>query len=113
MNMIIVDIAILVASLYLLFSAIKMKRTGVIPKLVMGEEMKKLCKDEKGFINAIYPTLLAFSIVALVAGAAGSVFEYLKFPSWASLISSSVFLIVFIIFMIIYKKATKRYFDGL
>lgn len=113
MNVIIVDIAILIAALYLLFVAIKMKRTGIIPKIVMGEEMKKCCKDEKGFIDALYPWLMTFSIVALVCGAAGSVFDYLEFPTWSTIICQVIFLIVFITFMVVYKKAVKRFFDGL
>ncbi len=109
-SMYLIDGCILLAAVYLLVLAIKMKNSGKIHKSVMGEELIKNCIDEQGFINAIYPWMIFFAIASFVAGVAGLILDMLKVASWANYPTLGLFLVVFVIFIVQYKRAVKKYF---
>ncbi|MBE5891317.1 MAG: hypothetical protein E7282_10195 [Lachnospiraceae bacterium] len=106
----IIDACILVAAVYLFVLAIKMKNSGKIHKSVMGEELIKNCIDEKAFINSIYPWMIFFAVASFVAGVVGFILDYLKVGGWANYPTLGVFLVVFVVFIVQYKRAVKKYF---
>ncbi|MDD6352380.1 MAG: hypothetical protein PUG16_08315 [Lachnospiraceae bacterium] len=69
------DIIIMGISLVLLYHALTMKKTKEMPDLLIDENDMKRCKKgkEAEFVLALQPKLFVFSVVGLIAGAAGLV----------------------------------------
>ena len=65
-SVLMMDIVILLFGLYILYATIRMKKKGVIDKMLMAESEIKKIKDKDGFIQYMSPHLIVFSAVVIV-----------------------------------------------
>lgn len=80
-SVLMMDIVILLFGLYILYATIRMKRKGVIDKMLMAESEIKKIKDKDGFIQYMSPHLIVFSAVVIVDGIFGIITdEFVKIP---------------------------------
>lgn len=70
-TILLMDIFITFFGIYLAFSAIRMKRSGRINSLVVPEEEIGKCRDSKAYIREIFPYMIFFAVVSLIAGTIG------------------------------------------
>ena len=66
--LIIFDVIVALLGVYLIYNAIKMKKTDEIPGLLLGPKEMKLCKNPYGFIDYMFPFILIFGIVCTLFG---------------------------------------------
>lgn len=67
-TMLIMDIVITVLGSYLIYIALKMKKNKKVDRLVVAEEMLRMCKDEAGFAEYLSQKMLVFSVVLVITG---------------------------------------------
>lgn len=70
-TILLMDIIIAGVGIYLAVEAVRMKMEGRINSLVVPEEEIKKCKDDAGYIRAIFPFMIFFAVVAFVVGIIG------------------------------------------
>ncbi len=68
MEYLIVDIITVVLGIYLLYAAVRMKKTGRINSLIANGSEIKNCRNKEGFINAIYMPTLLFGMISFAFG---------------------------------------------
>ena len=108
----IMDLVILAAGAYVLYSWFQMKRTGEImggmlmPK---GLDLKK-CKDKAGFLKEMLPKLLITGLITLASGIIGAVNDQVtRVPSavyWISYVAVFAALIAYAVYL---KKLIAKY----
>jgi len=111
-TMYLIDLMIMLAAIYVLYLGIEMKKTMKIHKSMMAKEMIEKCKDQAGFVSYIFPSVMIFGIVSIVAGIMGFLFDYFQFASYYTYISCGLFLLVFLLFVVVYKKAMSKFFES-
>ncbi len=110
--MIIFDLVIAVLGIYLVSSALQMKRTGEISGMFHSSENTEICRDKEGFINGIYRQTLIFGVISLLFGVVdaangiffseGKIFDF---------ISMAAFLLACFWFSMKLRKEKARFFD--
>ena len=80
-SVLMMDIVILLFGLYILYATIRMKKKGVIDKMLMAESEIKKIKAKDGFIQYMSPHLIVFSSLVIVDGIFGIITdEFVKIP---------------------------------
>ena len=65
---VVIDLAVLIYGIYILFSAISMKRTGKVSSIVASADEMKKCKDTNGLISVVMGRMIGFGIIAIAYG---------------------------------------------
>jgi hypothetical protein len=107
--MMIMDAVILLFGLYMLVSALKMKKSGVISELLLTREEIARCKKTADLITFIYWREAAFGVVLAAAGVLGLVNERLVSLGNLKFAGLAVFLAAFLWFRIQLKNARERF----
>ena len=66
--MIIMDVVIVVFGLYLIYIALQMKKTKKVNSFIVDEQTLRMCKDQSGFAEYLYPKMLFFAVVLTITG---------------------------------------------
>ncbi|HAQ52323.1 MAG TPA: hypothetical protein DCR12_06115 [Lachnospiraceae bacterium] len=107
---IVFDVLILLLGLYLIFNAIKMKKTDEMPSILLTPKELKLCKNPYGFIDYMFPFLLIFGIVATVFGIVSLLGDtVLNFPRIYDGIAVVILLAVWFWFSMMLRKAKQKF----
>lgn len=110
------DILVIIAGLYMAYSAIMMKTRGVVNSgVVMSRNLdESQLKDKEGFIKYIWPKLFAVGITCAASGAFNIIFSYFASSSEnyviIEVIVNGLFFILLIVYAVIISKAQKKYF---
>ncbi len=96
---------------YLLYAAVKMKRTGEVVKGVMVSKEVDLsrARDLPGYIQYMYGKTVIMAGSALACGVVGVVNDLYGGLTMVQLVMSAVFFIVVVVFGVITVKAQKKY----
>lgn len=103
------------AGVYSLYSVIKLKKEGYLfPNRLLypGNCAPEDCLDEVGFMNYIAPRISIFGIGCIVFGVLVALDEYVGFgmAPWISTFAlSGLGILMFIWYIIVLNKASKRY----
>ncbi len=111
MSVYIINGFVFIAAVYLIYLSVSMKIKGVIPKSVIEPSVMEKCRDEKGFISYIFPWMIIFGVISLITSVTNFILVLNKILKWATNITACVFIIVFIMFAVMYKKGLDKYFD--
>ncbi len=116
--MLIFDAIILALAIYLFASAIYMKVKKQIPSMFVPSAYISHCKDVLGYISYVFPKTLLFSIVTFLFGGEATLndIHLLGFiPTNVEKIINVVFMIAFLIvwiyFSSVLKKAYRKFFE--
>ena len=105
---IIFDVLILLLGAYLVFNAIKMKKTDTIPAVLLTPKELQYCRDPYGFIDYMFKFLLIFGIVCTAFGIVSLLGDtVLSFPKLYDAIAIVILLAVWFWFSMMLKKAKK------
>lgn len=104
------DILIAICGVYLIYSSVRMKRTGEISSAIVGKGYDpKKAKDPKGYINYMYPKSIFMGTIVILSGGV----NYLNDRYWnvpnLNLVVCGVFLLVIIVFSKITIDAQKKF----
>lgn len=107
---IIFDAIVLLLGAYLMFCAFKMKKTDKIPPILLAPKELELCKNPYGFIDYMFPYLLAFGIICVLFGVSSIIGDaFLEFPKMFSAIAVVVLIASWFAFSMMLKKAKAKY----
>lgn len=107
---IIFDVLILLLGIYLIFNAIKMKKTDEMPSILLTPKELKLCKNPYGFIDYMFPFLLIFGIVATLFGIVSLIGDtLLDFPRIYDGVAVLVLLTVWVWFSMMLRRAKQKF----
>ena len=102
-TMLIIDIIIVILGIYLLFLAIRMKKTKKVEKFVIDEESMRRCKNEAEFAEFLSIRQLIFSIVMIIGGVAAALSESVfNIGKWEFLLYG----VIATAFLLFYKELT-------
>ncbi|MCR4611550.1 MAG: hypothetical protein K5644_06600 [Lachnospiraceae bacterium] len=108
--LIIFDVIVLLLGVYLIFNAIKMKKTDTIPGILLAPKELKMCKNPYGFIDYMFPFLLVFGIVCTLFGIVSVLGDgLLDFPAIYNGISVLILLTVWVWFSMMLRKAKTKF----
>lgn len=110
-SMNIFDLLIIGSGIYLIYTAVNMKRTGKIAGGVMlskDVDVNKI-RDKKGYINYMYGKVILLGILTCVAGALGLISEKMNGPVYLPLIGVVCYLVILVLFAIAANKAKKMF----
>lgn len=112
-NINIFDLLIAASGIYLIYTAVMMKRTGEIKSgvLVSKEVDVNQIRDKKGFIEYMYGKVLVIGILAVALGAGSIVNTNLNGPAYLSLIGIGAYLAVLVFYAVASSKAKKKFID--
>lgn len=107
------DILIALSGVYLIYEAVRMKRTGDITGgvIVSKEVDVNNIRDKEGFIKYMFGKVFAMGILALIVGVVGMINSWLKGPVFLSLIGVLAYLAVLILFAVASVKARKKFIE--
>ncbi len=74
-TMLIMDIIIIILGIYLIYIANEMKKTKKINRLVVAEELIRVCKDEAGFADYLSQKMMIFATVLIITGVLMAIHE--------------------------------------
>lgn len=105
------DLLILGCGIYLVYSALTMKKTG---KIAAGVLLSKdvdadKIKDKAGFIQYMFSKLLGLGILTCVAGAWGLIAPKLNASGWVTLIGWGCYMVCLVLFAVSANKAKKKF----
>ncbi len=102
---------IAIVAVAILWTGQSMKISGKIKiGWFVGQDIKmEKCRDVKGFINATYPKIMSFGMVALVGACVLIVLEAYKVSAIGELIIMVLLIVLYFVFNRDLKKATKKY----
>lgn len=105
------DLFIAFCGAYMIYAAVKMKRTGEIPEGIMVRKGADLshAKDIPGFIGYMYGKTVVVGICTIVCGAVGLVNDTYGGLGMVQLVMTIVFFIAVVIFGIVATRAQKKY----
>ncbi len=107
---IVFDVLILLLGLYLIFNAIKMKKTDEMPSILLTPKELNLCKNPYGFIDYMFPFVLIFGIVAAVFGIVSLIGDtLLDFPRIYDGIAVLILLAVWVWFSMMLRRAKSKF----
>lgn len=102
-TVLIIDIIMVILGVYLLFLAIRMKKTKKIEKFVVDEESMRRCKNEAEFAEFLSIRQLIFSIVMIVGGILAALSEtVISLGNWEFLLYG----VIAMAFLFFYKELT-------
>lgn len=107
--MMIFDVIILVFGAYMVISALRMKKSGIINSTVISSEEIASCKDTAGFIAYIYWKEALFGGLIMVVGILGIVNTLVISLGVFNLMEMLIFLAAFIWFQYELRQARKRF----
>lgn len=67
-TMLIMDVIIVILGIYLIYVAREMKKTKKINRLVIAEEVMRVCKDEAAFAEFLSQKMMIFASTLVVTG---------------------------------------------
>lgn len=105
----IIDIVVMVISIYVFFIALKMKRTGKISSLYLVQEDMKKMKNKEAFINFMYRKSVVFSIVTFLVSIIGVVLSVMKLPMICIYVEKFVVLIAIFWITQMLRKAVEKF----
>lgn len=107
------DLLIAGSGLYLIYTAITMKKHGQVKSGVIVSKDVDVDKirDKQGFINYMYAKVLLIGILAVVAGSISLLNTKLHGPDIVSVISMIGYLVVLAAFAVATVKARKKFID--
>ena len=109
--MVVFDVVIAVLGIYLIYSAIQMKKTGEISNVIVNPEEIAKCKNKRGFIDFIYDKVMLFGVVSLVFGILGGINDGVySFGKIFTVISVSVFVLAWFWFSNQLRKGRDKFF---
>ena len=105
-----IDGVIIGFGIYFIVLAIRTKKKGQVPSVMLAEEELKKCKDQVAFVKAVFPSMLACGIAFLAVGVMGLVndLKLVTIP-YGSYICLILFLVVFAIYYITFRNARMKY----
>ena len=112
-NINIFDLLIAGSGIYLMYTAIMMKRKGELKTGVIiskDVDMNKI-RDKEGFIRYMYGKVLILGLLAVVVGGIGIFNTKWNGPEYLSLIGIGCYLVVLVIFGVASSKAKKKFID--
>ena len=107
------DLLITLSGVYLIYTAVIMKKSGKITGGVIVSkdvEVDKI-KDKDGFIKYMYGKVLLLGILTCIVGAVGIVNNKLHGPVIISFIGVICYLVMLVLFAAATVKAKKRYME--
>lgn len=107
--MVIIDILVVGFGLYMIFSGLKMKKTGKISSAVITEEEIKKCRRKKEFIDFIYWKEAAFGCVMCLSGIVGLINELVVSIGKVAFLEMFVFLGAFLWFQQALRSAREQF----
>lgn len=107
--MLIFDIVILIFGAYMVFSALRMKKTGVISSAVITPEEIAKCKDKQGFIAFMYWKEALFGGLVAIVGGLGIVNDVVVSLGAFNVVEMLVFLAAFFWFQNELRRAREKY----
>ena len=107
---IIFDCLVLLLGAYLIFNAVKMKKTDTIPPILLAPKELELCKNPYGFVDYMFPFLLIFGIICVLYGVVSIVGDaLLSFPRIVDGVAVVVLIGAWIWFSVMLKRAKARF----
>lgn len=91
----VIDVVITVFGLYMVISALKMKRSGALNALIVTKEEADACKNPEAFITFIYWKEALFGGILALVGILGLVNELLVSLGYFKYVELVLFLAVF------------------
>lgn len=112
-NINIFDLLIGAGGVYLIYTALAMKRTGEIKAgvLVSKEMDVNRMKDKEGFINYMFGRVLLAGVIIVLSAAASLARTGQNGPTWLSVAGNAGFVAALILYMVSYAKAKKMFID--
>ena len=104
---------ILASGVYLIYTAVMMKRTGEIKAgVIVSKEMDvDKMKDKKGFINYMFGKVLLAGVLIVLSAAVNLAGAGQNGPLWLSMAGNIGFVAALILYMAAYMKARKLFID--
>lgn len=112
-NINIFDLLIGASGVYLIYTALAMKRTGEIKAgvLVSKEMDVNRMKDKEGFINYMFGRVLLAGVLIVLSAAASLARTGQNGPTWLSVAGNAGVVAALILYMVSYAKAKKMFID--
>lgn len=112
-NMNIFDLLIGASGVYLIYTAVEMKRTGEIKTgvLVSKEMDVNKMKDKEGFIRYMFGRVLLAGVLIVLSAAGNLARTSLNGPAWLSMAGNIGFFVALVLYMLAYAKAKKMFID--
>lgn len=112
-NINIFDLLIGASGVYLIYTALTMKKTGEIKDgvLVSKEMDAGRIKDKDGFINYMFSRVLLAGALIVLSAAGNMAKTGLNGPNWLSTAGDMGFVAALILYMVAYAKAKKMFID--
>jgi uncharacterized membrane protein HdeD (DUF308 family) len=109
--MLIIDVVILVLGAYLVFAGIKNYKLGDVDNMLITAEERAKCSDIKGLSNYLMPKSAIFGAFCILFGIQGllSDSQKLEFPKAVNAAFLVAFVIVWVVFSSVIRKAKKTY----
>lgn len=111
--MLIFEILVLLLGLLIIYRALRMKKNGVVPSLFVSSFEMKSIVDVAGFIKEIFPNCVVFGIGSVAFGIEGILDEFLHFGNKVNSITIIVFLLLWIYFSYMLRKAKTDFAKGM
>lgn len=108
--MVVIDVVIVGFGLYMIFSGLKMKKTGEISSAVITEEEIKNCRKKREFIDFIYWKEAVFGCFMCMTGIIGLVNELVVSIGKLAFVEMLVFLGAFLWFQRELRIARETFF---
>ncbi len=108
--MLILNVVFIIFGLYLVAMATKMKKTGTIHNMVMSQEERVRCKDEKGYIAFVTPKMVIFGTTISLVGVLEIVSQITKLFLRYRFVILIMFLIMFAVYQIQMREAKNKFF---
>ncbi len=108
--MTIFDIIILLFGIYTVYSALQMKKSGVINSVVITSEEIVKCRDAAGFIECIYRKEVIFGAIVAFSGLLGIVNDRILSFSVLDVAQMVIFLAAFFWFQYYLRRARGEFF---
>ncbi len=114
--MLIFDLVIAGLGVYLLYSAITMRKEKEVPEMFVAKEEASRCEDKHAFASYMFPKTMVFAITSLVSGILCFLADTKLLPlnkksgNIFGIVMLLVFLAAWLYFTIFLKRAKEKYF---
>ena len=105
------DLIILVCGIYVLYTWYLMKfKNEIKESLLLPKDVSvKKCKDLSAYIKEMSPEVLIYGLMVVLCGAAGILEDNYHVLGWGYLVMIAVFVAVTVWFILMARKAVKKY----
>lgn len=107
--MMVFNAVILVIGIYMIVSALQMKKSGKISQMLLAKEELKKVKDENGFITFLYRREILLGVVMIIVGILGFFEEKVSLPGAFRMVEVVIFLAAFLWFQNSLMKARQKF----